>query len=464
MQTRKDLLQAHRLMTQRAAQALILGEPDDPELPMRRLNVATFCGVMVGLLLMAAFGIYGVLRPGGATGLRTAGMLIIEKETGARYVWCQNGQLCQVANYASARLLAGTDDAHRKTVSRESLTSFQRGPLIGIPGAPNTLPDAGQLVKTPWSVCVRAADNGVTGRTSMVALVAGQKVGGSSIRDDQAVVVQADGQSWLLWKNRRWRLPAYEVGNLTTNASQVAGKWLNALPSGPDFQSPDIPGRGQTVANGPSGPAKVGQIFQANVVSGTASYVLLSDGLAPISPLERDLLLADPQSKGAYDGKPVQPIQLDAATVNATSKSATKVTNPDLQGNPPTVVPYSDSTPLCAVYDDPSGASAGRMTMGGSLLATPGSIAASGADQIVFPPGGAALAGVLPGPGRASEVSTYYLVVEGRRYALKSKDVATKLGYNVASDAVPVPHGVLELIPIGPVLDPDTAANPVPSS
>ena len=33
MQNRKDLLQAHRLMTQRSALALICGEPDSPNQP-----------------------------------------------------------------------------------------------------------------------------------------------------------------------------------------------------------------------------------------------------------------------------------------------------------------------------------------------------------------------------------------------------------------------------------------------
>ena len=40
MQSRRDLFQAHRLMTQRASLALLRGEPDVPDQPLRRLNVA----------------------------------------------------------------------------------------------------------------------------------------------------------------------------------------------------------------------------------------------------------------------------------------------------------------------------------------------------------------------------------------------------------------------------------------
>ena len=51
MQSRKDLFQAHRLMTQRASLALLRGEPDIPDQPLRRLNVATFSGVLVAVIV-----------------------------------------------------------------------------------------------------------------------------------------------------------------------------------------------------------------------------------------------------------------------------------------------------------------------------------------------------------------------------------------------------------------------------
>lgn len=461
MQTRKDLLQAHRLMTQRASLALILGQPDNPELPLRRLNVAAFCGVMIALLVMAAFGIWGLMRPGGAKGLEKPGMLLIEKETGARYVWCEGAKLCPVANYVSARLVAGGEGNSRRTVSRNSLSKFPRGPLIGIADAPNTLPDAKKLVKTPWSVCVRAVDIAVSGRTSMVSLVAGQQVGGQPLREDQALVIQANQQPWLIWKNRRLRVSPSAVATLNPNAPVVSGKWLNALPAGPDYKAPDVQGRGQEVDGPSGGKAKVGQFFAVNSASGTTWYVLLNDGLAPITQIEKELLRADPASKQAYGDQPVREIPIDPAAVSAAKRSAQKISNEELQGKPPSVVPYTETSPLCSVYDDPSGNSGGHVTINGRLPAPPQSVSQTGVDQLVFPPGGAALAGSLPGPGKASAVNTYFLVTEGRRYALKAPEVAGKLGYDTAQ-AVPVPVAVLGLIPNGAVLDPDLAARPLP--
>ncbi|WP_242909075.1 type VII secretion protein EccB [Actinomadura terrae] len=464
MQTRKDLLQAHRLMSQRASLALVSGEPDNPELPLRRMNISAFSGIMIGILLMAAFGIFGVIRPGGATGLEKAGMLLVEKETGARYVWCESGKLCPVANYVSARLVAGTDAKSRRTVSTNSLTKYERGPAIGIPGAPNTLPDAKKLTQAPWAVCVRASESTSFGRQSLVTLTAGRKVGGTALRPDQAVVVKADGQNWLLWRNTRMRMPPYALTTLGASATPIAGKWLNSVTQGPDFAAPQIQGLGRPVA-GPLGPARVGQIFGVDTASGSSSsFVLLADGLAPISALQRDLLVADPQTRQAYGNQPVRPLPVDAGRVNSTRQSARSVRDQHLEGKAPSIVAYRETSPLCAVYADPSGNSDATLTLDGNLPAPPAAAQPNGADQLAFPPGSAALAGRVPSPGKANEVSTYYLVAEGKRFPIKDNETAEKLGYSLPGDASKVPAGVLDLIAQGPVLDPAAVSTTTPAN
>ena len=454
MQTRKDLLQAHRLMSQRASLALISGEPDNPELPMRRMNIAAFSGVMIGILCMAAFGIYGIIRPGGATGLDKAGMLIIEKETGARYVSCENGKLCPVSNYVSARLVAGADAKSRRTVSTASLKDFERGQAIGIPGAPNTLPDSGALTKAPWAVCVRTVEGTSLGRRSLVTLTAGREVGGTPLKGGQALAVQADGQNWLLWRNTRMRMPQYALTTLGATPVQIAGKWLNSVTQGPDFAAPRIQGVGQPV-KGPGGGARVGQVFNLSTASGaSSSFVLLADGLAPITPIQRDLLIADPGIQKAYGSGGVRAIDINAGQVNAVGRSAQQIRDQKLEGKAPEIVPFTGTAPLCALYSDPSGNEDATLTLNGSLPAPVESASANGADQIVFPPGSAARAGRVPSPGQADQVNTYYLVTEGKRFPIKDKETAEKLGYSLPGDASKVPAGVLDLIVQGPVLDP----------
>src|SRR3954470_21684468 len=101
MQTRRDLYQPHKLMMQRVGLALLQGEPDVAESPMRRLSVAAFSGAMVAVLLAAVCGVMGFISPGGARGLDQGGAVIIERETGTKYVYDTNGKrMLPVLNYA----------------------------------------------------------------------------------------------------------------------------------------------------------------------------------------------------------------------------------------------------------------------------------------------------------------------------------------------------------------------------
>jgi len=51
MQSRRDQLQAYRFLTRRAQAALLTGEPDTLEAPMRRLTTLTISGLLVAALV-----------------------------------------------------------------------------------------------------------------------------------------------------------------------------------------------------------------------------------------------------------------------------------------------------------------------------------------------------------------------------------------------------------------------------
>ena len=102
MQNRRDQVQAHAFVVGRLVSALLRAEPDAPMTPLRRFVVGTFWGALLGALAVAGFGVYGFISPGGSTAWRAGGALIVEKETGARYVFVE-GELRPVVNYASAR-------------------------------------------------------------------------------------------------------------------------------------------------------------------------------------------------------------------------------------------------------------------------------------------------------------------------------------------------------------------------
>jgi hypothetical protein len=156
-------------------------------------------------------------------------------------------------------------------------------------------------------------------------------------------------------------------------------------------------------------------------------------------------------------------VKLTPAALGAAPKHQGSIGSPDLRTKMPTIVPYMDTSPLCAIYDDRTGVAGAHLTIGGQLPQPPQNATggADSADQLVFPPGRAALVGVLPSAGKLAAVNTYYLVAQGRRFALQSADVAQQLGYSLAIDGIPLPANVVQLIPEGPVLDPAAAKNPV---
>ncbi|WP_433222854.1 type VII secretion protein EccB [Microtetraspora malaysiensis] len=468
MQTRKDLYQAHRLMTQRLGTALLQAEPDLPEAPMRRHTVASFGGVMLAVLVMAVFGIWGLLKPGGATSLTDPGQLLVEEESGAVYIYSEAGKtLLPVANYASARLLLETPDVTVRNVSAKSLAEFDRGPLVGIPGAPASLPAPEKLVRGPWSACVTEVADAAGSRTSYVTLVGGRDVGGRQIGED-AMAVEDGRQEWLIWGDQRMRVVGDAARSLVgANPKKVPAAWLNSLPEGPGFRSPDVPGRGRRL-RGPDGTsAVVGQVFTVPAMAGTPArwYVLMGDGLAPISITQASLLLEDPESKKkAYGRRPVMPIPIDAATANSAPVSKTDMTVPGMPTEMPHIMTPDLSAPLCAVYaDSESGSARARLTIGSriEIPVPPASGDQEHFDQVLLPPGAAAVAGVLPGDDQLAAVHTYFLVTDqGRRFAVASADLLADLGYQV-SDAAPVPTQILHLIPEGPALDPAAARKPL---
>src|SRR5262245_16043321 len=117
MRTRTEQVQAYRFVTRRIVSALLSGEPETTERPMRRFGMAIFGSSMVAAIVFAGVGVYGFINPAG--GALEDKSIVIERETGARYVFV-NGKLHPVLNYASARLIVNEENPVMKTVSQRS--------------------------------------------------------------------------------------------------------------------------------------------------------------------------------------------------------------------------------------------------------------------------------------------------------------------------------------------------------
>ncbi|HKD99236.1 MAG TPA: type VII secretion protein EccB [Micromonosporaceae bacterium] len=445
MASRRDQLQSHQFLSQRVISALVMRETDPPQSPLRRGIGAAFAGVMISVMVAAGFGVYGLLTKTGGDDWKTNGSVVIERDTGAAYVF-QDGELHPMLNYASALLVTGSAP---RAVFREpasALGSVPRGVMLGIPGAPDSLPDAAHVVGPPWTVC------SVDGTTSLV--VASAPPGATSLGDRGLLVGDpATGGTELVWHGTRYAVAAGVLPALfgVVTPTDAGAAWLNAIPQGPDIAPTSVPGSGEPSAAAPG--YDVGQLLSTQVGTGGVQYWMVVDsGLAPITELQKDIAV----SQGAADPQEIS--QADATAIHRAPPPGRS----DAQSwpsRPPQLVPAPGA--MCATFRDPG---APTVSIGGVDRAPgipTGGRAGNGAvlvDRMAVPPGRAAVVRVMASAN--STISGYYLVTDlGFRYAVATDDVLKMLGYR-PDQAVAMPSAVVALIPSGPALDPTAAAQP----
>ncbi len=466
MQSRRDQVQAYFFVVGRLVAGLVQGKPDALEHPNKRFNGGTVMGVLLAGLIVAIFGIYGLFVPGGNNSWRAEGTIVMEKETGARYVYTA-GQLRPVLNMASALLVAG-QSPKVAAVSQSSLTGVPVGTPIGIPGAPDGLPAAGKLNTGNWAVCARPPD-GLTVASGPTVTLHLDQTSGTPLPVGQALVVATpDGATYLVWQGNRHRIAdmatldalGYDAGRIL----RVSPAWLNVIPAGADLKPPPIPGTGGPGAAVGGQPSRIGQVYEVRnpAISSDQFYVLTGTGLLPVSHTIGAIVLAASSTRDAYPGEQVHPIQVGPGALAGVALAGGESVGADLPQTPPPVADLGVGTVPCMSFD--LRADAGRS---GTLMALPrisenAAVAPAGrqvpgvtADQVMLPAGSGALVGSWPAPGAA--VGTEYLVTDlGVKYPLSDDSVAASLGYgNVAGERIsPL---LLNLLPTGPALDPAAA-------
>ncbi|WP_243791940.1 type VII secretion protein EccB [Saccharopolyspora gloriosae] len=477
MQSRRDQVQAYFFVVGRLISALMQGRPDEPTTPTRRFVMGTVIGTLIGCLVVAGFGVYGLIKPGGNTTWQQAGAIIVEKETGARYLY-MDGKLRPVLNYSSALLAAkSSSGAQVKLVSQNSLKGAPRATPIGIPDAPDSLPDAESISSAPWVVCASTETAPDGSETPMTDLQVRTPIG-KPLADDKGVLVSTpDGAVHLVWQGKKLRMPGAGTMNALAYGNErpfpVTAEWINTLPSGPDLVAPKIPGSGQPAGLTVNGEqALIGQVFEVRnqVLQDNGLYVLREDGFMPLNYTLAALLLNDPDNAAAYAGRTPELIPAGMDLLNSKPLSP-EPTPAGFPITPPNIQPVSEgsSTRPCAVFQASRGNTVKseiglvpREEATGSGQAPADGSGAPVADRITVAPNSGVLARDLPAPGVG--VGTLYLVSNvGVKYPLPSPDVAGVLGYS-ASSAVSVPSALLSLLPTGPSLDPAQALSEQPVS
>ncbi|MEV6349561.1 type VII secretion protein EccB [Actinoplanes sp. NPDC051851] len=477
MRTRQETVQAYKFLTRRIVSGLLSGEPETTDRPMRRFGMAMVGSAMVATIVFAVVGVIGFLRPSGGT--LSENVIAIERETGARYVYL-NGTLYPVLNFTSARLIAGAAAPTVQTVSRESLRDLPRGEPVGIPDAPDALPDAAALVGLPWSTCTMRRSTGSAALVTHLQL--GAVPAGGTDLGTRALLVSAgtgdDATLFLLWNGHRLKI-ANRAGLAALGLSAVTPipvglPLLNSITVGPDLLVPTIPNIGDESGTVDGRPGVLGQVYGY----GSQYFTLLESGLTPISEVMARLMQAN-------RGGTVVTISANAAG-NAQANTFEPAGFPQTL---PKLYDYSSEPPMiCGTYT--AGASVTEPVAGISVYdaVDPTMAAASAnlqrrsadgvrlADRVAVPGGRGALVRVLPAPGATTTSTTTYLITDqGIKYALPTEDTATvqaNLGLGTATPTL-VPSYLLALIPTGATLDPDdakqfvtpaTAASPTPSA
>jgi type VII secretion protein EccB len=457
--SRRDQVEAHAFVVGRMRSALVRAEPDAAQRPLRRTGLGLLIGLLIGGLLVGGAAALAALSPGSSPGWRKAGTLIVERQTGNRYV-LDGGSLHPVMNYASARLMLGAKMTV-DPVSSKTIAAVPRGGQVGISGAPDTLPSPSLVGAQPWLACAAPVDDSVSRPQPGVTLLLGSDAApGVAAPSAGALVRGPDGWVYLVAGGKRmhvdatWVLKALDLASVPPTS--VTASWLDTLPAGPDLGSLPIKDRGQ---GGPElGGLKtaVGQVLKVSTpTAADRYYAVVLGGLMPLDDTELALLLGDPATAGAYPHASAHVVDLSPTGL----ASAALVTPPaPLQALPPLAqlrVGNSTGQVPCVLV----GTGAGTPSYAVKLLTPPdvaaatpvlagaGAASAAGADKIGVPAGGGALVRPL-GAG----AGTLYLVVEsGAKYPLSGDDAATALGFT-PGDATAVPAALLGMLPTGPLL------------
>ncbi len=478
MASRRDQLNAYTFARRRTVAAFLRPASGGRDEAAPRPWRAVVPGLATAAVLVAGFCGWGLVRPGAPPGWNAPRRhVLVGSESTTRYVVLGSARhpvLRPVLNLASARLLLRPERLSVLTVDESLLDdgSVPHGPTIGIPYAPDRLPDAADA-GTPklWSVCEQPGPDGQPQRASFV--FAGRDAhrvdGAGRLRGDQALFVRGAGGALYLVTADGTAYPLDTAtgfdGDLLVRAlfgdgarpRQVTPDWLAALHQGRPIHFPVVAGLGAPagVPGLPAADDRIGTVLTAPSGPGTQTYAVLRGAVARVSPLVAELLLTMPGATRLYGGGVPAPRPVAA-------QSFTPSGTPYLGGTGwprrlPRPAGTGADTTLCGVYR-------GRMRGARPELGVwagpryPAGVVDNGAAAYVTPGSGLLYRQVT---GDATSGPVYLVTDTGLRYDVPGGDGRTAgprtlLGYGRVAP-VPVPAAFSAFLPAGPTLDPADA-------
>lgn len=462
MASKKDLVEAQTFSRRRLLTAFVSGAPGGRELEPTKPLRAVATGIGLAALVVLGSLAVGKLAPSTPSDWDDNRLVIVDG-TGSRYVALQ-GMLYPVLNTTSARLALTGGLTPPVRASASQVADHPRGPTLGIPGAPDSLPDAKALIRDGWLSCV-GPDGGtltVLSDGADARKVAAELEADAAEPTPAAALVEAGGGTYLVVDGRRhavpelWRVPVLRaLGMDAVDPWPVPAAWLNLFAPGADLEPFEVDGAGAPVPNPGAAPpgAVVGAVVHlTDAGTQTQDYVITQGGgLAPLSPFALAVY------RSASDSMPVLSASL-AAT------SAMQPADAPAPADWPAVLPRLVGADRAACAQLSTGLvaedSPTPVRLGGATVETP---SAGGARVVVDPDAGAL---VLPVGGAVTAEGFAQLIdSSGTAYALPGADddVLSRLGY-VPDDVTRVPQAWLALFGIGPELTVEGALRQHPAS
>ncbi|WP_436535559.1 type VII secretion protein EccB [Actinoplanes sp. HUAS TT8] len=440
MQTQRDHVHAHQFQMARMSSALLLGDPSMAENPMRRTSIGLAVGVVIGLLVVVCFGVYGWIVPGGNNSWRKGGSIIVEKESGTRYVYL-DGRLFPTLNLASAMILNG--GAKIQLVSRNSLKDVPVGAPIGIPGAPQLMPSsAGDMLRGPWLACLGGSVNASAG--DQIGINLDPAAPAAELPADRFALVASGSKEYLIWSGRRHLItdPSIPVALGATSAVPIPAPaaWTEMVPAGDPIEVPKIAGAGQAEVTVDGRRVKAGALFSQAANGGEQYFVLREDGLTAVN---RTMLLL---LQAAYHTRPVA---LDAAAVAAAPRSDDRSLTGPFDGLAEATALDGSGLVLCQ-RQTPSGKNSVDSRV---VVTAPGNaaLAQDGTASVRLPAGTGMVVYPIPPASASSPPDPYLIADQGQKYHLTDKKATSALGL-VDGYQVPFPRALLQRITSGPDL------------
>lgn len=340
MASRRDELNAYTFAKKRTVASFLqpsaTGTEEGAPRPMR----AVLPSIIVGVLILAGFGAFGMFKPKAPKDWAQPGTrVIVGKSSTTRYVVLTTGKgeakktlLHPVLNLASARLLLTPQQFKVIQVSDDILDSgkLPRGPILGIPYAPDRLPSEKEAAKAKrWAVCEQPGGGKgetvqkatfVLGDRDLERTEGKQKLSGGQVlyvqgqKDRQRYLVDAKGTKYPISAEEADKGLTGTLVGIDKQPQSVTDDWLATLHAGSAVAFPPVPGTVGDKAGAGSGltPSedRIGMVLQAQTGSGPQHYVVLAGKLQPVSDFTAWLLINSPQTASLnMNGK--------AATVDA---------------------------------------------------------------------------------------------------------------------------------------------------